>query len=148
MTILNEFYFEIKHIKGKENRVVDALSRSMKVIHFTVISTYELDIKERFKSAKSANEFFKTMKSYLEKEPTGMNYEGYQLFNDGLLTYKGRFYVPNSDKLRRFILDELHKIPYTGYPGYQKMITTTKKLFYLSRMKKDIDDYLDKCLEC
>jgi hypothetical protein len=50
--------------------------------------------------------------------------------------------------LKRFILDELHKIPYTGHPGYQKMITTTKKLFYWSRMKKDIDDYLAKCLEC
>jgi hypothetical protein len=28
------------------------------------------------------------------------------------------------------------------------MITTTKKLFYWLRMKKDIADYLAKCLEC
>jgi hypothetical protein len=28
------------------------------------------------------------------------------------------------------------------------MITTTKKLFYWPRMKKDIADYLAKCLEC
>jgi hypothetical protein len=48
MALLNEFCFEIKHIKGKENRVVDALSKSMKVIHFTVVSTCELYIKERF----------------------------------------------------------------------------------------------------
>ena len=33
MDLTNEFDFEIKHIKGKENRVVDALSRSMKTIH-------------------------------------------------------------------------------------------------------------------
>ena len=26
MALLSEFYFEVKHIKGKENRVVDALS--------------------------------------------------------------------------------------------------------------------------
>jgi hypothetical protein len=88
------------------------------------------------------------VKSYLEKEPTGMKYEGYQLLNDGLLTYKGRLYIPNCDDLKRFIMDELHKRPYTGHPGYQKMITTTKKLFYWPRMKKDIVDYLDKCLEC
>jgi hypothetical protein len=33
MALLSEFDFEIKHIKGKENRVVDALSRSVKMIH-------------------------------------------------------------------------------------------------------------------
>jgi hypothetical protein len=38
MALLSEFDFEIKHIKGKENRVVDALSRSMKVIHLAVVS--------------------------------------------------------------------------------------------------------------
>jgi hypothetical protein len=95
MALLSEFDFEIKHIKGKENRVVDALSRSMKVIHLVVVSTCESDIKERVKSAQAVDEFFKTVKSYLEQEPTGMKYEGYQLLNDGLLTYKGRLYIPN-----------------------------------------------------
>jgi hypothetical protein len=77
-----------------------------------------------------------------------MKYEGYQMFNDGLLTYKGRLYILNCDDLKRFIMDELHKRPYTGHPGYQKMITTTRKLFYWPRLKKDIVDYLAKCLEC
>jgi hypothetical protein len=31
MALLSDFDFEIKHIKGKENRVVDALSRSIKI---------------------------------------------------------------------------------------------------------------------
>jgi hypothetical protein len=86
--------------------------------------------------------------SYLKKEPTEMKYKGYQMINDGLLTYKGRLYIPNCDDLKRFIMDELHKIPYTGHPGYQKMITTTRKLFYWAEMKKDIVDYLAKFLEC
>jgi hypothetical protein len=45
-------------------------------------------------------------------------------------------------------MDELQKIPYTSHHGYQKIITTTKKLFNWLRMKKDIVDYLDICLEC
>jgi hypothetical protein len=45
-------------------------------------------------------------------------------------------------------MDEIHKIPYTSHPGYQKIITATKKLFYWLGMKKDIVGYLDKCLEC
>jgi hypothetical protein len=41
MAILSEFDFENKHIKGKENRLVDALSRTMKVIPLVVVSTCE-----------------------------------------------------------------------------------------------------------
>jgi hypothetical protein len=63
MDLISEFDFEIKHIKGKENRVVDALSRSMKVIHLETVSTYETDLKERVKSAQEVDEFFKMVKS-------------------------------------------------------------------------------------
>jgi hypothetical protein len=70
------------------------------------------------------------------------------MLNDGMITYKGRLYIPNCDDLKRFIMDELHKIPYTGHPGYQKIITTTRKLFYWPVMKKEIADYLSKYLEC
>jgi hypothetical protein len=86
--------------------------------------------------------------SYLKKDPTGMKYEGYRMPNDGLLIYKGRLYIPNFDDLKRFIMNELPKIPYNGHPGYHKMIMTTRKLFYWPRMKSDIDYYLAKCLEC
>jgi hypothetical protein len=51
LALLSEFDFEIKHIKGKENKVVDALSISMKVIHLVATNTYESYIKERVKSA-------------------------------------------------------------------------------------------------
>jgi hypothetical protein len=51
MTLLSEFDFEIKHIKGKENMVVDALSRSMKAIHLAVVSTWEMNVKERVRNA-------------------------------------------------------------------------------------------------
>jgi hypothetical protein len=128
--------------------VEDALSRSMKVIHLAVVSTCKMNFKERVKSAQETNAFFKTVKSYLEQDPIGLKYEGYQLLNDGLLTYKGRMFIPNCDELKRFIMDELHKIPYTGHPGYQNMITSTRKLFYWPILKKDIVDYLSKCLEC
>jgi hypothetical protein len=120
----------------------------MKVIQLVAVSTYEMNVKERVKSAQETYVFFKTVKSYLEQEPIGLTYEGYQLFNDGLLTYKGRLYIPNCDDLNRFIMDEPHKRTYTGHPGYQKMITTTRKLFYWPRLKKDMDNYLSKCIEC
>jgi hypothetical protein len=66
----------------------------------------------------------------------------------GVLTYKDRLYIPNCDELKRFIKDELHKRPYTGHPGYQKMVTATRKKIYWSGLKKDVDKYLAQCIEC
>ena len=65
MALLSEFDFEIKHIKGKENRVVDALNRSMKTIHLAVVSTCERDVKERIKNAQETDPFVQTMTLYL-----------------------------------------------------------------------------------
>jgi hypothetical protein len=65
MALLSEFDFEIKHIKGKENRVVDALSRSMKTIHLTVVRTCETDVKERVRNAQKTNPFVQTLTMYL-----------------------------------------------------------------------------------
>jgi hypothetical protein len=44
-------------------------------------------------------------------------------------------------------MDKLHKRAYTGHPSYQKMITATRKLFYCPGLKKEIADYLSKCIE-
>ena len=138
MALLSEFDFEIKHVKGKENKVADALSRSMKTIHLAVVSTYETNVKERVRNEQETYTFFKTVTSYLEQETTGIKYEGYQIIEGGMLTYRNKLYIPDCDDLKRFIMDELHKRPYTGHPGYQKMITTTRKQFYYPRLKKDI----------
>jgi hypothetical protein len=77
-----------------------------------------------------------------------MKYGGYQMMEGGLLTDRNRLYIPDCDELKRFIMDELHKRPYTSHPGYQKMITDTRKQFYWPGLKKDIAEYLAKCIEC
>ena len=44
---LCEYDFDIKHIKGKESKVVDALSRKVHKLHATTISMYRTEIKDR-----------------------------------------------------------------------------------------------------
>ena len=57
-------------------------------------------------------------------------YEGYKLEEDGLLTYKGRIYIPDVEDLRRVVMDEIHQAPYFGHPGYQKTISTARKQYF------------------
>jgi hypothetical protein len=93
------------------------------------------------------HQFFKIATSYLRQEPTKLKHEGYQMLEEGLLTYRNRLYIPNCDDLKRFIMDEIHKRPYTRYPGYQKMIMNTRKQFYWHGLNKYIANSLAKCLE-
>jgi hypothetical protein len=51
MDLLSEFDFEIKHIKGKENTMADALSRSVKTIHLETVSAFETYMRERVRNA-------------------------------------------------------------------------------------------------
>ena len=45
MGFLCEFDFEIKHINGKEDKVVDALSRKVHEMHVTSLSTFQLGLR-------------------------------------------------------------------------------------------------------
>jgi hypothetical protein len=46
LEFLCEYDFDIKHIKGKENKVADALSRKVHELHATTISMYKTEIKD------------------------------------------------------------------------------------------------------
>jgi hypothetical protein len=73
MDLLSDFYFKIKHIKGKENRLIDALSKSINMIHLVAIRTYETNVRERIRNAQETYAFFKTVTSYLRQETTGLS---------------------------------------------------------------------------
>jgi hypothetical protein len=45
LEFLYKYEFDIKHIKGKENKVVDALNMRVHELHATTISLYQTDFK-------------------------------------------------------------------------------------------------------
>ena len=73
------------------------------------------------------DELYEQVKDKLQQQSLEKRYEGYKLEEDGLLTYKGRIYIPNVTYLRRVVMDEIHQAPYSGHPGYQKTISTARK---------------------
>jgi hypothetical protein len=47
LEFLSEYDFEIKHIKGKENQVVDALNMKAHEMHIVSIRMYKTDLKDK-----------------------------------------------------------------------------------------------------
>jgi hypothetical protein len=62
--------------------------------------------------------------------------------------HKNRIYVPSSGELRNVVLKEMHDVPYVGHPGYQKTITVVRIQFFWPGMKKNVVDYIARCMEC
>jgi hypothetical protein len=42
----------------------------------------------------------------------------------------------------------MHNVPYVGHPGYQKIVVVVKSHYFWPGMKKDIVEYIARCMEC
>jgi hypothetical protein len=46
------------------------------------------------------------------------------------------------------ILKEMHNMAYAGHPGYQKTVAVVKSHYFWSGLKKEIVEYIARCMEC
>ena len=56
--------------------------------------------------------------------------------------------VSNIDGLQERILNEVHTLRYVIYPGSTKMYHDLKTLYWWNNMKRDVADFVSKCLNC
>ena len=66
----------------------------------------------------------------------------------GLLRYQDQICVPMDSEIRREILDEAHTTPYSLHPGTTKMYQDLRTLYWWPGMKKDVVEYVSRCLTC
>ena len=86
MEFLCEFDFEIKHIKGKENKVADALSRKVQEMHVASLSIFQSYLRQQIVNQVAGDELYEQVKDKLQQQGLEKRYEGYKLEEDGLLT--------------------------------------------------------------
>jgi hypothetical protein len=89
LEFLSEYDFDIKHIKGKENKVVDALNRRVHEMHATTISMYQSDLKHRILEAAKLDLQYKELVAKLQQGNLHHKIEEYKLDNDEILMYRG-----------------------------------------------------------
>ena len=122
MKFLCEFYFEIKHIKGKENKVADDLSRKYLVAAMSICKS---GLRTRYLEPSRKHDIYLQIKENFQQAKLDKKCEGYNLEEEDILVFKGILYIPNCVDLKKVIKDEIHQMPYSKHLGYRKIVTTT-----------------------
>ena len=77
MDFLWEFDFEVKHIKGRENQVVDALNRKVHEIHVASLSIFQSGLRQQNINHIVEDEMYVQIKDNLQQQSLEKRYEGY-----------------------------------------------------------------------
>ncbi|GJW22115.1 reverse transcriptase domain-containing protein [Tanacetum coccineum] len=117
--VISDYDCEIRYHPGKANVVADALSR-----------------KERKEAMDESAGLQKGLDEIIE------------LRNDGALYYLDRIWVPLKGDVRTLIKDKAHKSKYSVHPGADKMYYDLRDRYWWPGMKKDIAEYVSRCLTC
>lgn len=145
---LQHHYMKIKHIKGKNNVVADALSRFpivqilsyVNLLNFvqpTGDAWYE-DLVEQVRLGNSRCRRYKEIKGKLYYDPS---IKGRRLSN-----YRWKLVVPSNGRLS--VLDECHDDPKSAHFGVQKTIDKIMDRYYWPGLSKDVKDYIRSCDVC
>ena len=91
-----------------------------------LLSICQPDLRQQITNHITEDEMYVHVKDKLQQQILENKYAGYKLGEDELLAYKNKIYIPSVVDLRRIVMDEIHQAPYSGHPGYQKTIATTR----------------------
>ncbi|GJX70781.1 putative reverse transcriptase domain-containing protein [Tanacetum coccineum] len=142
--LFSDYNCEIFYHLGKANVVANALSSKERVKPKRVRAMnmiLQSSIKDRILAAQkeTVDEF-----TILQK---GLD-EMIEQRSDGTLYYLDRIWVPLKGEVRTLIMDEAHKSKYSVHPGADKMYYDLRDRYWWPGMKKDIAEYVSKCLTC
>lgn len=140
---LQQFDFDMKHVKGKNNVVPDALSRfPTENLCLIDISSSDLDVK------------YEKFKRKIENNP--IRYKNYKI-EDGILYIKlpnqpksneieYKLYVPKSKRID--VMKECHDSPLASHLGAYKTTKRILQRYYWPGVAKEVAQYVKKCHVC
>ena len=67
---------------------------------------------------------------------------------DGFVYYRDRVCVPNDDELKKSILEQAYSGSFAMHPGSIKMYQDLKTSYWWSGMKRDVSEFVTKCMVC
>ena len=158
MELIKDYDCVIDYHPGKANVVADALSRktvqTLRALnaHLSLSDDGTIVVKliarpnllNRVLEAQKKDEKISAiMKQIGDGKETEFEVKG-----DRSLYYKDMVCVPNYCELKKAILDEAHNGSFAIHPGITKMYQDLKMSFWWSGMKRDVSEFVTKCLVC
>ena len=174
MEFLASYDFEIAYTPGKGNVVADALSRKKLTLSPLFVERQSLEYISIFDFRPSID-YVPGLLALLEVRPTILVQIGvaqrddpqlmeivdnlirgeslshlsrYTIDDKGWLRRDGRLCTSRDENLRRTILEEAHRSKLTIHPGGDKMYRDMKRVFFWAGMKKDLAEFVARCLVC
>ena len=139
MEFIETFSYVIKCKQGKENIVVDALSR-----RYALVSTLNAKLLgfEYVKELYANDDDCASVYGACEKTTFGKFYR-----LDGYLFKKNRLCVPNSS-MRELFVREAHRGGLMGHFGIRKTLDVLHEHFFWPKMKHDVERACARCITC
>ena len=129
---MQAYDFEIEYVKGKNNVVVDALSRRLASLSLMSIST---DWRSLLLVEYSKNKFS------CELMDGQIQDDRYWIIDD-IIYYKGRIYLIPESSLKRKIIQASHDSPLSGPQGFLKTYRQIRERFSWKGLKREVMQHL------
>ena len=111
LDFLSEHHFELKHIKGKENKVINALSRWAHMIYEVTLSQTDVDLHEKIRAANWVDPLYVEILKKVKEDRLFQQQKEYKVDEFGLLWSTDILYIPEGGDIRSSILTEFHWEP-------------------------------------
>nr|GEW20975.1 putative reverse transcriptase domain-containing protein [Tanacetum cinerariifolium] len=145
--LLSDYEREIKCHPGKKNVRADTLSRKERLklrrvramsmtIHFGLKTKILETQGKAFKDLKAPTEWIRLLEIHFERR------------DDGGIYFFDRIWITSVGDVRKLIMDEAHTSRYSVHPSADKMYYDLRDLYWWPGMKRDIVEYVSKCLTC
>jgi hypothetical protein len=171
LELIKDYDLEVHYHPGKANVVADALSQKLQcncimmdshintlcdelikmkievipsgaLSHFSVEPTLQDQIIMAQLSDKGVQIIKENLRQKIEK------YKCFCQDGKGILWFESRLVVPKNKDLKKKILDEAHLSKFSMHPGSTKMYHDLKPLYWWTRMKREIAQYVSECDTC
>jgi hypothetical protein len=164
LEIIKDYDIGINYHSWKANVVVDALSQRSHANHL-VVKSIPSELWDEFAKLKIVantevvemevgssllqeihrgqvdDEKLQEIKHNIKEEKL----PGFLEYEQGVLCYKGRIYVPNIKELKDKILCEAHESAYSIHPRGNKIYHDLKVTYWWYGMKRDVVEYVALC---